>query len=98
MSSFFRNKSKVFVSYLCSRCDSDNMCIPLHWQCDGQHDCSDGLDEANCPTQEGMDSKNGEVAFVINLISHHENVWRSGNTTLHILNPYPANVENRVSS
>jgi len=73
-------------SYLCFRCDGDDTCIPLQWQCDGQHDCSDGLDEVNCPTQEGVDSKNSEIAFVISLVSLHENVWRSGNTIPHILN------------
>ena len=30
--------------------------------------------------------KIGEVAFVINLVPHYENVWGSGDTAPHILN------------
>ncbi|KAK6484433.1 low-density lipoprotein receptor-related protein 8-like [Huso huso] len=29
---------------------SSNKCIPLSWQCDGETDCENGMDEAECPS------------------------------------------------
>lgn len=37
------------VSVTCNsnsmRCHNGQSCVPLHWLCDGENDCSDGSDE-----------------------------------------------------
>ena len=34
----------LFPNFLSFRC-TDGTCIPVIWQCDGEKECSDGLDE-----------------------------------------------------
>uniref|UniRef100_A0A146M5B0 Very low-density lipoprotein receptor n=2 Tax=Lygus hesperus TaxID=30085 RepID=A0A146M5B0_LYGHE len=29
-------------------CHNSNVCIPLHWECDGEEDCDGGFDESGC--------------------------------------------------
>lgn len=29
-------------------CKIKHECVPAHWKCDGDKDCSDGTDEAEC--------------------------------------------------
>lgn len=28
--------------------DDDSQCVPVHWECDGEKDCTDGSDEEDC--------------------------------------------------
>lgn len=31
-------------------CKADDLCINIHWKCDGEKDCTDGADEMLCPS------------------------------------------------